>query len=270
VKFGLLRRQPRVERAVESVLKFEKFTRQAPSPQNAVDIFRDRWASDISDVVPGIQSGAAGHFVRDPRPSFLLKNFAGEHGTLSGMRILELGPLEGAHTYQLEKLGADEVVAIEANAEAYLKCLVVKEILGLKRARFLYGESMEYLRKDRTRWSIIFCCGVLYHMVDPIELIELMSEHTDQVFVWTHYCSSEEESEYNLIKRRGEQFRYCERVYSSRDSGTFWGGVQDRSCWMPRDDILRAFQIYGFVNVDIHQEDPDHENGPCFSISVWK
>jgi hypothetical protein len=270
VKFGLLCRQSRVGRAVESVLKFEKFTRQAPSPQNSVDIFRDRWASDISEVVPGIESGATGHFVGDPRPGFLLKNFAGEHGTLAGMRILELGPLEGAHTYQLEKLGADEVVAIEANAEAYLKCLVVKEILGLKRARFLYGESMEYLRKDHTRWSIIFCCGVLYHMIDPIALIELMSEHTDRIFVWTHYCSSEWQPEYIQIKRRGEQFRYCERVYRRRDCGTFWGGVQDRSFWMPRDDILRAFQIYGFVNVDVHHEDPDHENGPCFSISVWK
>ncbi len=37
------------------------------------------------------------------------------------MNILELGPLEGAHTYQLR------ILAIEANAEAFLKCLVVKE-----------------------------------------------------------------------------------------------------------------------------------------------
>jgi hypothetical protein len=258
------------EHPVQSVLRFEKFTQRAPTPQNAVDIFRDRWASDISEIVPGIHSGPTGHFAGDPRPEFLLKNFASAQGNLAGMRILELGPLEGAHTFQLERLGADEVVAIEANAEAYLKCLVVKEILELKKARFLYGDFLEYLREDSAKWSIIFCCGVLYHMIDPIALIELMSQHTDRVFVWTHYVTNESQSRYISVTKGGEQFRYYSHVYSGRDSGTFWGGVQDKSFWMSRDDILRAFKMYGFVNVDVHHEEPDHQNGPCFSISLWK
>jgi SAM-dependent methyltransferase len=258
------------EHPVQSVLRFEKFTQRAPTPQNAVDIFRDRWASDISEIVPGIHSGPTGHFAADPRPGFLLKNFGTEQGTLAGMRILELGPLEGAHTFQLEKFGADEVVAIEANAEAYLKCLIVKEILQLKRVRFLYGDFLEYLREDSTKWDIIFCCGVLYHMIDPIALIALMSERTDRVFVWTHYCTNESQSRYTTIMRGVEQFNYYSHVYASRDSGTFWGGVQDKSSWMSRDDILRAFKMYGFVNVDVHHEEPNHPNGPCFSISLWK
>jgi hypothetical protein len=255
---------------VQSVLRFEKFTQRAPSPQNAVDIFRGRWASDISEILPGIHSGPTGHFAGDPRPGFLLKNFGTEQGTLAGMRILELGPLEGAHTFQLEGFGADEVVAIEANAEAYLKCLIVKEILELKKIRFLYGDFMEYLREDDTKWNIIFCCGVLYHMIDPIALIELISQRTDRVFVWTHYCASESQSTYTAVTKRGEQFKYYSHVYAGRDSGTFWGGVQDKSFWMSRDDILRAFKMYGFVNVDVHHEEPNHQNGPSFSISLWK
>ena len=64
---------------------------------------------------------------------------------MDGFRILELGPLEGAHTYQLEKLGAAEIVAIEANKEAFLKCLIIKELAQLERARFLLGDFVTYL-----------------------------------------------------------------------------------------------------------------------------
>ena len=48
-----------------------------------------------------------------------------EPGSLQGMNILELGPLEATHTYQLAKLGADRVLAIEAEYGSFLKCLVV-------------------------------------------------------------------------------------------------------------------------------------------------
>lgn len=67
-------------------------------------------------------------------------------GSLDAMTILELGPLEGAHTYQLARLGAKHILAIEANSEAYLKCLVVKEILQIPRCRFLLGDCLIFLQ----------------------------------------------------------------------------------------------------------------------------
>ena len=61
-------------------------------------------------------------------------------GGVEGKRILELGPLEGAHTITLINHGAKEVVAIEGLRRAWLRCLVVKEILQVQKARFLYGD----------------------------------------------------------------------------------------------------------------------------------
>ena len=55
--------------------------------------------------------------------------------------MLELGPLEGAHTYMLDRAGASEVVAIEGNTRAFLKCLITKELLSMPSARFLVGTS---------------------------------------------------------------------------------------------------------------------------------
>ena len=45
--------------------------------------------------------------------------------------VLELGPLEGGHSYMFEQLGAKEITAIEANSRAFLKCLIIEELLNL-------------------------------------------------------------------------------------------------------------------------------------------
>jgi hypothetical protein len=71
----------------------------------------------------------------------MLADRFGVRGRLDDMSLLELGPLEGAHTYQLEKLGAKSILAIEANVEAFLKCLITKEITGLQVAKFMLGIS---------------------------------------------------------------------------------------------------------------------------------
>jgi hypothetical protein len=190
--------------------------------------------------------------------------------------VLELGPLEGAHTYQLERLGAD-VVAIEANTEAYLKCLLVKELCGLRRARFLYGDCLEYLRHSDEQFDMVFCCGILYHMVNPVELIEMMATRTRRVFVWTHYhepnskavnCRSDVVPV--TVQRGGEKYTYYKRNNVDRASPVFWGGNGLSASLMTREDIIRAFYRQGLVQNLVHAEEPTHPGGPAFSLSVWK
>src|SRR5262245_30352526 len=103
---------------IRAELAAEKFEHRAPAPQNAIDIFWNRWASDLADVVPGVSSGPTRHFGADPRPVFAF-NHVKRDAIARGVRILELGPLEGGHTYQFERLGATEIIAVEANVEAY-------------------------------------------------------------------------------------------------------------------------------------------------------
>ena len=77
-----------------------------------------------------------------------------QHGGVGGKRVLELGPLDGAHTYMLERFDSAEVVAVEANTHAYLRCLIVKELLEIRRARFLLGDFVEYLRATRDKFDV--------------------------------------------------------------------------------------------------------------------
>lgn len=247
-----------------------KFNSAAPTPQAAADIFRGHWASDLSQIVPGTMAGPTGLF-DDPRVGYVLERFAGPGGDLHGQLVLELGPLEGAHTCQLEKLGAS-VTAIEANTEAFLKCLIVKELAALTRARFLYGDFVEYLRKTDDRFDLVFCCGVLYHMADPIDLIAAIAAHTNRVFVWTHHyvegASSAAVAE--RIEKDGQTYTYYRRQNVDRHSTVYWGCGQPTSALMSRNDIVRAFAAYGFVYSHLHHDEPTNAGGPAISVSFWK
>lgn len=247
-----------------------KFEQRAPQPQNAIDIFAGHWASDLSDIVAGLSSGKAKHFSLDQRPAVAMKALAGKLDG-RGLRILELGPLEGGHTYQFEKMGVGEIVAIEANVEAFLKCLIVKNLAGL-RTTFLHGDFVEYLKEDSSRYDFIFCCGVLYHMQDPLLLIELMAARTDRIFVWTHYHTEESRPGLpeSVVERAGQSFVYHQLIYENQDSGIFWGGNKPVASFLSREDILRAFKHYGFTNLEIHNEVLTDPGGPCFSISFWR
>ena len=99
-----------------------------PSYQNAVDLLPG-WTSAFPPEA-NVSAGAA-FLYEDPRIHWAIKQF----GSLENKRILELGPLEGAHTSLLERNGALRIDAIEANKLAYLRCLVAKEIFALRRSR---------------------------------------------------------------------------------------------------------------------------------------
>jgi len=150
--------------------------------------------------------------------------------------------------------------------------LVVKELLGLKKARFLYGDFIEFLRGNLGGFDVIFCCGVLYHMQDPLALIELMANHTDRIFVWTHYWRADSEAtrEAVPIDRFGDRFVYYRVPYSGRGSSTFWGGNKESFSWLSREDIVRALRACKFTNIDVHAEHVDHPHGPCISMSAWR
>lgn len=199
----------------------------------------------------------------------------GHERRLDGFQVLELGPLEAAHTYLLGRLGATEITAVEANTEAFLKCLVVKEALGLTNARFLCGDLVAYLAACDRRFDLIFCSGVLYHMSDPMDLIRLIAERTDRCFVWTHYYTSEPSNDKVArtalkVSRFGFDTTYHQLTYSDTESGRFWGGNRPVQAWMEKKAILAAFAHFGFAHCSILDETPDHPAGRCMSFAVWR
>lgn len=157
------------------------YIKSAPSSQNALDIFKGEWTS----MFPANASLVAGTIplFEDNRIAWAIEQLKG----VQSKHIVELGPLEAGHTYMLEKHGAASITAIEANSRAYLKCLIVKEVMELQKAHFLSGDCVEYLRTSQRKFYVCLASGILYHMANPVELISLIAKASDQVFIWTHY-----------------------------------------------------------------------------------
>jgi len=230
---------------------------RTPSAQNAIDIFEGRWLTRIEEIYPGVRSGPGNYLKEDTRPQLAARHLGIARGSFHGMKVLELGPMEGMHTYQIDKLGADKIVSVEANSEAYLRCLVMKEILQYK-AHFLLGDAVKYVDSTDERWDLIFCSGILYHMQDPYQLIKSITAHTDRIFLWTHYYDPLLPKGPNFRKitviRDGMPLEYYEHAYNiDISSEAFWGGNKPTACWMTKEAIIELFKNFGF-QLTIHND----------------
>jgi hypothetical protein len=241
-----------------------------PTWQNAIDVVPG-WNHAFPPAA-GVTAGP-GHMYEDSRISWCLEKM----GTLHGKHVLELGPLEGMHTYMLSRAQPDKIDAIEANALAFLRCLVTKEVLALDKASFRLGDFNAWLEKSGVRYDLIVASGVLYHSSDPIRLLELIGSSSDCFYLWTHYFDSNamgidddrrvpfsgrvEVRDYNGLRLELHERSY----YAAWKDPKFCGGFQDRHYWMTKQDILRLANRIGF-DTEIAHDEPEHVNGPSCSI----
>jgi hypothetical protein len=249
------------------------YLRSSPSPQNALDIFKGEWASHVPGSSDRFESGRLPLF-DDSR----VTRFLSEIGGVSGKTVLELGPLEGGHSYMLDRAGAAQVIAIEGNSRAFLKCLIVKELLGLPRVQFLCGDFVAYLRETERQFDVCVACGVLYHLQNPAELVALLAGHcTGHLYIWTHYydraliATHSKTSHTFPGSRRHSHLGFEHTLYTHEyqrdlDNPTFCGGSASTSSWMTKEDILRCLAFFGFADTQILGDQPDHQNGPAFDV----
>lgn len=253
----------------------DEYVTTLPSKQHAIDIFKGEWASRLPPELSELTAGSIPLF-QDERISWSIEKLGG----VQGARVLELGPLEAGHTYMLQKMGAASILAIEANTRAYLKCLIIKELLGLNRAQFLLGDFVAYLAQNTEQFDMCMALGVLYHMKQPVELLYLLSKVSHKVALWTHYYNPDNiNSNPHLFDPptiencRGFEhalYRQNYRQEALLANNGFCGGMQHFSYWMTREDILRALTHFGFTQIQINFENIAHPNGSCFSIVAQK
>lgn len=255
----------------------DAYVKKVPSKQNILDIFDGEWSSKFPVDSGFLTSPGFASLFEDGRIHWAEDTF----GSFRGWSVLELGPLEGAHSFMLQDKGCARVVAVEANSRAFLKCLCVKEVLGLDRVDFQLGDFMSFLRKEEGQYDLIVASGVLYHMEDPIELIKLISKSSHRALLWTHYFDEK------IIRSRDDlsfkfstvsSFEYDGVTYeqsvqsykNSLDWAGFNGGPAPVSKWLTRDSIFRALKNYGFNSIEVGFEQIDHQNGPAFALCVGK
>ncbi len=249
----------------------DRYVSGLPSAQNAIDLIPG-WNHAFPEEY-GVRAGPA-HSHHDPRILWCLE----QAGGVAGRRVLELGPLEGMHSYMIARAGVGQLDAIEANNLAYLRCLISKEIFGLANVRYWLGDFRAWMDSGEHRYDLVVASGVLYHSPDPVGLIKAIAGVTSQFFIWTHYyddCLATPE-DYNRGRPfsgrthvqdfQGSPITLHERTYyKAWNDPKFCGGMQDVHYWLTRADILRVIDLLGFDTTTTHEE-VDHPNGPAFSL----
>jgi hypothetical protein len=254
-----------------SLTRRQSFVTSAPSAQTAIDAVPDSWASKFPAPLRDTQAGAAPLF-EDPRVKWAIERLGG----VTDQAVLDLGPLEGAHSYMAEQAGASSVLGVEANRNAFLKCLVTKELLDLQRCSFRCGDVTQFLDTTSERFDVCIACGILYHMVEPVRLIDLISRVSSRIIIWTHVFDQPALTNRNLAGKLTGPIEvdyqgFAHRVYrhsyglDSRFTG-FFGGTQTHSSWLPREELLRALEHFGWSNIEIGFDEPMHPNGPALAL----
>jgi hypothetical protein len=281
-----------MEMKVLSMLGFAKRSRKK-TPQNSLEAIFDQYEQgkpdhqNAIDALPGWNSAFpvalnlnAGkhHLYADDRIDWALRSF----GSIEGKKILEVGPLEGMHTYMLHREHPARIDAIEANRLCFLRCLVTRQILDINTASFLLGDIQAWLTDHDEVYDFAIASGVLYHMADPGEFLRLLASRANAVFIWTHFFLEEAmpagdvrrnpfsgKVETKMIE--GIPVRYYERSYQHANSNaSFCGGMKDRHFWMHRDDILTLLEKLGYSDIVIRDQNFGHSGGPCFSLLARK
>ena len=242
-----------------------------PSAQNAIDSVPG-WTSAMPPET-GLRAGASPLFA-DTRIAWLVQDCF----QVSGKSVLELGPLEGLHTYMLDRAGAATIDAVEANALAFVRCLITKEVLKIEHANFHLGDFLVGLEATDKRYDLVVASGVLYHSQDPVRLLELIAGKADALYLWTHYFDEQAMPKEDLRRlpfsetsetrvSHGVTVRLYERSYQRawRDL-SFCGGMHNKHYWMERTDLLSLLGALGFERLSISHEEPHHQNGPSFSV----
>lgn len=247
------------------------YVKTLPDSQNAIDIFSEEWSSRFPESA-NVSAGETTLF-EDDRIYWAEDKLGG----FKDKSVLELGPLEGAHTWMLEKMGASQISSIESNTRAYMKCLIVKEIMKIRHANFLCGDFVSYLKENSKTFDVCIASGVLYHMSNPVELLYLLGKAARQVFIWTHYFDESLISQNPEVRKKfgpattisysGAEYPVYKYEYEKALAWEgFCGGTTRFTHWLTREDIVNCLKAAGFKTFEIGQEQHYHRNGPSMSL----
>ena len=248
------------------------YENRSPSPQNAIELFQGMWSSKFPNDIQ-VETQATAKAFEDKRIIWAIEQL----GDLNGKVGLELGPLEAGHSYMLQATGIKSLTSIESNSNSFLKCLIAKEVLGLNKVKFLFGDFVRYLKETSRNYDFIIASGVLYHLEKPVEFIESILEKGNRIYVWTHYYSKNLTSRFPQKFSKQKKVTYNKNTYltsrylynNSLDWDGFCGGPNSYSTWLEKELIIKIFEDNGF-KVEIHFDDIKHVHGPCISFFAFK
>lgn len=158
---------------------------------------------------------------------------------LSGKRVLEVGCFEGIHSIGLCGYGAN-VMAVDLRPINVIKTAVRLACYGYSAQTFVL--DVEEPSVDLPDFDLVFHCGVLYHLEDPIAHLARLLPKARAIYLDTHVARDTQED--SVLEAGGKTYvghQHHEGGWSDPFSGRGAGAF-----WLKQADLIGFLQEHGF------------------------
>ncbi len=175
--------------------------------------------------------------------------------------ILELGALEGAHSFIFANHpGVERVLSLEGREVSLRKARFVQNLLEIRNVEFVQA-NLEYCDLTRFgKFDAVFCCGLLYHLPEPWKLLEQLPSVAPVLYIWTQYAREEE------ARDVGPGWRGKIHIEGGADEPL--SGMSATATWLTIQSLCDLLRACGYKHVDVIYDDPAHPNGPAVTIGA--
>lgn len=173
---------------------------------------------------------------------------------VQGVRIADLGCLEGGFSVEFARMGMD-AVGLEVRQSNFQNCLFVRQHVNLPNLEFVNDDAWN-LWKYGT-FDVVFCCGLLYHIDRPVAFIRMLSRICRKALILnTHFATEADNSNYPLsgiTTHEGVNGRWFHEydpaeveLKGNLDQLKWASWSNDRSFWIQREYIFDVLKQTGF------------------------
>ena len=175
--------------------------------------------------------------------------------------ILELGSLEGAHSFILaQRPGVKRVVALEGREFNLRKARFVQELLHISNVEFAQANLENSDLAAFGTFDAVFCSGLIYHLPEPWKLISQLPALAPNLFIWTHYAA-DADAEIVSDGLRG-------KVHSEGGAADPLSGMSATATWLTLESLMAALTRSGYASTHVIDNNPAHPNGPAVTIGA--
>jgi SAM-dependent methyltransferase len=184
-------------------------------------------------------------------------------GDRTGIRIADLGCLEGGYTVEFARMGFD-AVGIEVRDSNFAACEHVRARVSLPNLSFIQDNAMNIAAHGP--FDAVFCCGLLYHLDRPRALLDAIGKITRKAVILNTHFSLVSETGTRPFSRRKHQGRFrlsslqeneglhgrwflefaSDEAMKDRESKKWASWDNKSSFWILREDLIHAVATAGF------------------------
>ncbi|PYS24315.1 MAG: methyltransferase type 11 [Acidobacteria bacterium] len=180
---------------------------------------------------------------------------------LSGLRVADLGCLEGGFTLAMAREGM-EVIGLEARQMNLDKCLLLKEHFDLPQMEFRLDDVKNFSREKYRTFDVVLALGIFYHLNDPVAWLQQVAAATrGMLIIESHYAPADDQALKlldsrlklgSLVRETIDGFEYEGRWFFEFEPHADpevmpWASYSNnRSFWLTKESLLRAALRAGF------------------------